>query len=370
MRKLPPLAFLFLLPILLPARPPAVDPKPSRADLLAKAVAELVAMQEADGQWPYEGVYRVERQIPIGYRVGGTAIVAGVLLRAAPNDKAARAAGQRGLDYVLKGLTNAGMEASTVDAYDVRIWGHACALEYLCQVRAAKAAGEQAKAVDEAIRGLVKTVLTEELAGGGWNYANRRAPACFVTAPVTQALLWARARGEAIPDEVFARARQVLEAGRAPDGAFAYSGAAGGKPTRDKPAGSSARAAVCETTLTLLGGGSLRDVQAALDAFHAGWDELAKRRKQPGTHEGPYSIAPYYFYYGHRYAAQAVEALPAEVRVREREKLLAALLRTRDADGTWNDRVFARSRGYGTATATLVLLAEGVPAPPRWDAGK
>jgi hypothetical protein len=359
------LALLFLLPVLLPAD----EPKLSREALITKAVAELIAMQEDGGQWPYEGVYRVEKQIPIGYRVGGTAIVAGVLLQEAPKDKDAQVAVKRGLDFVLKEIRSPGMEASTVDAYDVRVWGHACALEFLCQVRTAKVAGEKAEATDEAIRGLVKTLLTEELTGGGWNYASRRAPASFVTAPVTQALLWARSQGEKVPDEIFERARKVLEAGRAPDGAFAYSGATGGQPTRDKLAGSSARSAVCETTLLLLGGGSQKDVQAALDAFHAGWDELAKRRKQTGTHQGPYNIAPYYFYYGHRYAAQAIEVLPAEVRAKEREKLLAVLLKTRDADGTWNDRVFPRSRNYGTAMATLVL-ADKVPTPPRWEKGK
>ena len=32
---------------------------------------------------------------------------------------------------------------------------------------------------------------------------------------------WARSQGEKVPDEVFERARKVLEAARAPDGAFA-----------------------------------------------------------------------------------------------------------------------------------------------------
>jgi hypothetical protein len=353
--------------LLLPGQPRGAEPKPpTRDELLTKAVADLVAMQEEGGQWPYEGVYRVERQIPIGYRVGGTAIVAGTLLAAAPQDRDAQAAVRRGLEFVLKELKAAGMEPSTKDVYDVRVWGHAMALEFLCQVRAAKAAGERGAAVDEAVRGLVKTLLTEEIEGGGWNYANHHAPASFVTAPVVQALLWARSQGETVPDEVFDRARKVLEAARAPDGAFAYSGSSGGRPTRDKLAGSSARSAVCETTLLLLGGGGTKDVQAALDAFHANWDELAKRRQKQGTHEGPYSIAPYYFYYGHRYAAQAIEVLPEESRAKERERLVAVLLKTREMDGTWNDRVFPRSRNYGTAMATLVLLADRTPLPPRW----
>ena len=65
---------------------------PSRAAVLRRSVELLVELQEPDGQWAYEGVYRVARQIPVGYRVGGTAIVADTLLYAAPNDSAAKAA--------------------------------------------------------------------------------------------------------------------------------------------------------------------------------------------------------------------------------------------------------------------------------------
>ena len=125
---------------LLPGEPRGAEPKPpTREELVAKAVVDLVKMQEDGGQWPYEGVHRVERQIPIGYRVGGTAIVAGTLLAAAPEDRDAQAAVRRGLDFVLKELKAPGMEPSTKDVYDVRVWGHASALEFLCHMRAAKA---------------------------------------------------------------------------------------------------------------------------------------------------------------------------------------------------------------------------------------
>src|SRR3954454_5542369 len=80
----------------------AADP-PSRAELLAAAVEQIVKMQEDGGQWPYEGVYRVNRELPVGYRVGGTAIVAGTLMRAAPGDPAAKTAIAKGLEYVIKG---------------------------------------------------------------------------------------------------------------------------------------------------------------------------------------------------------------------------------------------------------------------------
>ncbi len=340
----------------------------SPAALVRKAVRELVKIQEEGGAWPYEGVYRVEGEIPVGYRVGGTSLVAGALLHAAAaDDREARAAVAKGLEFVLKNLKHPLLEPSTEDRYDVRVWGHACALEFLCHVRAGKAAGDRAKEVDEWIPKLVSTLATEEIEGGGWNYATHRAQASFVTAPVAQALLWARAQGFKVPDEIFDRTRKALEASRADTGAFLYSGVfkeGESRLTRDQLAGSSARSAVCETTLRLLGGGSPEAVQAAVDAFHKHWDELEKRLKKTGTHVGPYSIAPYYFYYGHRYAGQAIEMLPEKARPKERERLLATILRTRDEDGTWNDRVFPRSRNYGTTMVALALLGDRTPIPP------
>jgi hypothetical protein len=293
--------------------------------------------------------------------------VAGTLLAAAPDNKDAQNAVSRGLDFVLKDLNDPLMEPSTRNTYDVRVWGHIYALEFLCQVRVAKIAGDRAAKVDEWIAKLVTILLKEELPEGGWNYASRNAPASFVTAPAVQALLWARSQGEKVPDEVFARSRKVLESGRADDGAFAYSGAVRDGKTTDGLPGSSARSAVCETTLTLLGGGSGEAVKEAVAIFFKHWNELEKRRKQKGTHVGPYLIAPYYVYYGHRYAAQAIETLPEKERQAERDRLLTAILKTRDEDGTWNDRVFERSRNYGTSMIVLALLGDKAPIPPRWE---
>jgi len=170
-----------------------------------------------------------------------------------------------------------------------------------------------------------------------------------------------------VPDAVLERARKVLEASRTENGAFVYSGAANPKVKTDLLPGSIARSAVCETTLTMLGGSSPEAIQASVDAFHKYWDELEKRRKQTGTHKPPHNIAPYYFYYGHRYAAQAIEMLPAPKRQAERAKLVATILKTRDEDGTWNDRVFPRSRNYGTAMVVLALINERTPIPAKFE---
>jgi hypothetical protein len=335
--------------------------------LLQKAVAQLLTIQEENGTWPYEGVYRVNREIPVAYRVGGTATVAGALLHAAPDDDQARRAVDRGLEFVLGTLDDPLLAASTEDAYDVRVWGQATALEFLCQVRQAKRAGGRLKDVDGRIPRLVKALEKEELEPGGWNYAGRSGPASFVTAPVAQALLFALGQKVEVSRELLDRAKRALEAARADSGAFLYSGQfkdGESRASSDRLEGSCARSSACEATLRLLGGGSVEGVRAALEAFHTHWGELEKRRKKTGTHEGPFKIAPYYVYYGHRYAAQAIQMLPEAERAKERQRLLQVILKTRDADGTWNDRVFDRSRAYGTAMIVLALLGDRAPLPP------
>ena len=122
-----------------------------------------------------------------------------------------------------------------------------------------------------------------------------------------------------------------------------------------------------ETTLVLLGGGSVEAVRGAVAAFHQHWQELEKRRQKPGTHVGDYLIAPYFFYYGHRYCAQAIELLPEKERAAQRGKLVELIVKTRDRDGTWNDRVFPQSRGYCTAMVVLALLGERTPLPPAYQ---
>ncbi len=340
---------------------PALKPEA----LLHTGVGELVKMQEEDGAWPYEGVYRVGGEIPIGYRVAGTALVIEALLHAAPaGDESVSHAIDRGLEFIFSRLDDPLMKPSTADTYDVRVWGHCFALECFLHLRTAKRAGKFADRIREWIPRLVEALLTEELKGGGWNYANHRQPASFVTAPITQTLLQARAAGESVPDEVFERCRKVLRGGRQETGAFLYSGLTARGPGGAELPGSVARSAICESTLLLLRDGSVEAVEKALDGFHKHWDELEKRRKKTGTHMPPYGIAPYYFYYGHRYAAQAIELLPEAQRPQQRQRLLETILRTRDDDGTWNDRVFPRSRNYGTAMIVMALLQDRLPLPP------
>src|SRR5260370_15212849 len=155
-RMLPVLGFVAV--VLCPRAARSEEKPPAPEELIKKAVAELVKIQEEDGAWPYEGVHRVGGKIPVGYRVGGTALVAETLLRAAPDDKGAKAAVARGVARVLKELDDHLMAPSTKDGYDMLGWGHACALEFLCAVPSAKHAGDPTKAVDRRVPNLLNTL--------------------------------------------------------------------------------------------------------------------------------------------------------------------------------------------------------------------
>jgi len=362
-----------------------------------QAIAAMLALQEGeDGDpWPYEGVYREDRkgredpgQLPVGYRVGGTAIACLGLI-ATPGyrgDEARKAAVERGLEFVLATLDAPRMQIEFIGTYDVRGWGHIYALQLLLMLEDRGLVPGSVKEVPAKTKWLVKALVESAIPqSGGWNYSrgsgylspNNKA-STFMTAPALQALFHAKARGHTVPDEVVTQALDALERSRAKPGGYAYGAPAESQADveeeklsmMDKTPSSAARAVACETTLLLAGRGDQKRLETAIDRFFAHWDDLAVRKSQPFTHVKPYGIAPYYFMFGHVYCAQGIEQLAsAEKRELLRAKLRAVLALSREEDGSWNDRQFGRSGGYGTAFALLTLHMPSLPKPVPWASG-
>lgn len=345
---------------------------------VAQGVARLLEMQEGENgaEWPYEGVYRVQGEIPIGYRVGGTGIVAAALLHAPglADDPDRREAIHRAARFIIASIDHPLMAHKFNATYDVRGWGYAYGLWYLLR---AKSSGEippeEVEAADRAIRFFIDGIAATEIPRfGGWNYARRAgfdtpaAPSPFMTGATLQALFEARAAGYEIDAAVIERGLQALVAAKLESGGYVYSGRAGAR-SRDGLPGAVGRMLIAECTLRLADRASAADVRGALDAFIVHWEWLEKRRAQHGTHVAPYGIAPYYFFFAHLYAAQAIELLPEGERAEYRRRLRELLDLTCADDGTWNDRVFPRSANYGTAMALLALMMPELPAPARWS---
>jgi len=342
------------------AQEPTVD-SDANSELIQTAAERLVELQHDDGAWPYEGVYRVSGKIPVGYRIGGTSIACSALISAKLADrKIIEEAVTDGTNMILKELEDRLMKPTQHSSYDVRIWGHIYALDYFSRLQKTTGFDELKEKTKPWMQKLVDAVVFQQTKAGGWNYSSRRQHCCFVTSPAVHALMLARETGIKIEDEVFERSLKVLADSRMDESVYPYIGTRG---RRDTTAGSVARAPVSEATVMLLGDGDPEKLQAAIDMFHEHWDELEKRRKKTGTHLPPHGVAPYYFYYAHRYAALAIRMLPKEKQDQEFKKFYKVLLKTKDDDNTWNDRVFEQSKAYGTAMSLLALGRDSVALP-------
>ncbi len=369
----PPVLFpMFVILVLLPALGFACDDKETKPEAKSDAIGQkkiaelavqrLVKLQHQDGAWPYEGVYRVRGKIPVGYRIGGTSIVCSALLSTKfANQKDVMEAVGKGIDLILDELEDPRMKPSRTNAYDVRIWGHIYALDFFCRLKQFEGLENHREKTDPWIEKLADAIVFQEVEGGGWNYSNKRRQCCFVTAPAVQSLLLAKQIGKVkVPEDVLKRSAKILQASRKSELIYPYMGT---NARGNTAPGSIARGPVSESTLMLLGWGDQQQIQATIDAFHEHWDELEKRRKKNGTHLPPHGIAPYYFYYGHRYVAQAIRMLPTDKRDKEFKKFEAVLFKTKDPDDTWNDRVFEQSKAYGTAMSLLALSRDLVILP-------
>ncbi len=345
---------------------------PTDAEAIATGVAKIVAMQEkgpgADvaAEWPYEGVYRVGGKIPYGYRVGGTSIASMALL-AAPgfaDDAARKDAISRAIDFVAKSKDEPLLSPEYGGNYDVRGWAHCYGLRFLVAAKKAGAVGEtQKSAVDAAITFYLDALKKTEIPKvGGWQYArgpgidNPCPTSPFMTAPCLFALIEAKESGLDVSDELIARTVKALEITRGDSGYVAYNAS---RQTRDDAGqipGAIGRMCAVESALARAGKGDEKRVRFAVEKFFEFWPELEKRRKKTGTHVAPYGVAPYYFFYAFTHAAAAIELLPETERAANRTKFRELLFKVRDADGTWNDRVFPRSASFGTAMSVLALL--------------
>ncbi|MFM8873295.1 MAG: prenyltransferase/squalene oxidase repeat-containing protein [Phycisphaerales bacterium] len=358
---------------------PASPPTGAEVDAMVReGLAFLVSAQEGEprAQWPYEGVYRVRGEIPFGYRIGGTSIVGECLVRMPgyASDAARREAVARACRFVCAGTAEPLMDPVYDAGYDVRGWGYCYGARFLLVLRAAKAvpAGQEAE-VDRALGWYLDAMQRTEIPEvGGWNYARQPGieTPCpmspFMTAPCLQVLFEARAQGLKVDAAVVSRALDALERCRTGDGNFAYSAQRQTRePARTMP-GAIGRMVCGESVLMRAGRSDAARVRASVDAFLEHWIELEKRRRKNGTHVAPYGVAPYYFFFGFFHASDAVEMLPEAERGEYRRQLVQLLAAVRDADGTWDDRVFPRSRSFGTAMAIMALVRPDLPAPAAW----
>ena len=218
-----------------PLGPPVPPDAAAIESAVQKGIAFLLSAQEGSpkAQWPYEGVYRVGGEIPVGYRIGGTGIVGECLVRTPgyASDDARQEAVRSACAFICAGIREPLMNPVYEAGYDVRGWGYCYGARFLLVLRAAKVipAGMETE-TDAALRWYLDAIQKTEIPEvGGWNYARQPgietpSPASpFMTPPCLQVLFEAKAQGFPVDGAVVARALDALQRCRTEDGNFAYS---------------------------------------------------------------------------------------------------------------------------------------------------
>ncbi len=209
---------------------------------------------------------------------------------------------------------------------------------------------------------------------GGWAYYDdpiySQRPTwdtSFCTALVLPALVRARARGWLTDDAVLTRAQRYVERCALPNGAYTYDltpipRISGGEHI-NAVKGSLARIQVCNWGLFHAGSRRITHerIREGLAAFFEHHRFLDAARMRPIPHEAYYANAGYFYLFGHYYAAEAIELLPAEEREAWHARLRPHLVRTIRDEGYALDFIdTSYQRVAGTAFVALGL-ALGLP---------
>jgi hypothetical protein len=219
-----------------------------------------------------------------------------------------------------------------------------------------------------------RVLLKNETPSGGWAYYDDppfterpKWATSFCTGLVLPSVARAQALGWIKDPAVQARARDYVRRCALPSGAYEYDlnpipRVSGGEMINDIK-GSLGRIQVCNWALASTGEKSVTadKLREGLGQFFEEHRFLDVARMRPIPHEAYYQNAGYFYYFGHYYAAQAINLLPEPEREALHAKLRPHLAKTQREDGSCND-FLNTSRQFAADTALMSLaLSAGLP---------
>ncbi len=272
-----------------------------------------------------------------------------------------------GETYILEELPK--VRRAAADAM-YNVWTHAYGLQALVRMhkRSTKDPEHQAL-IREVMATQIDRLGRYESVDGGWGYYDFRVgtarPASssisFVGATVLVAFHEVREiEGVEVPQELIDRAIAAVNRQRKSDNSYLY-----GEYMRTRPmyginraGGSLGRSQACNYALAIWGDETITTevIDEWLDRLwkRNGWLDIG--RKRPIPHEAWFSVAGYFYYYGHYYAGLCLERLPDDLREKHAESLAGVLMNLQEKDGSWWDFPFySYHQAYGTAFAIQTL---------------
>jgi hypothetical protein len=362
-----------------PKPAPITPPQPTElAAAIERGIAFLLDDQRPDGSWGSPertkglNIYAPPPGAHDAFRTGVTGLAVMALVEAEPHvadaqREAVAAAIDRGEAWFVERVGR--LRRATPDAI-YNTWGHAYALQALVRLhdRAAGDAERQAR-LKALAAGQADMLARYSFLAGGWGYydfnAGTQIPSdasnSFTTATVLVALHEAQSIGVEFPERLTKKAIASIRRQQYPDFTYAYGEYLELQPMHliNRAGGSLGRSQVCNLALRLCGDERVTDdvIRTWLDRLFArnGW--LSIGRKRPIPHESHFYVAGYFYYYGHWYAAQCIDLLPAAERPYFQDHLAHILLPLQERDGSWWDYPFYNyHQQYGTAMAVMSLV--------------
>ena len=272
--------------------------------------------------------------------------------------EASRAASKRALDWLVKRARVKRAHAGQL----YNTWSFGYGLHALSQAyRKTKRAD-----VRKAAEGIVAAIGKYQTPDGGWGYYDFRFKAAkpewstsFSTATIVVALKQAEIAGIEVSPGVVSKALVNLKRCRKPDGTYIYGMYMRYRPMHgvNQPQGASLRVQACNLALSLYGSGvKAADLRGGLEMLHKHHRFALAGVRRPIPHESHYAVSGYFYLYGHRYAASVFERLPLRERARHARKIAAAVLKTRQPDGSfWDYPLYGYHKFYGTGYALMTL---------------
>lgn len=359
-----------------PKPKPVVAPSPEQIEAaIRRGVDYLLGAQNPDGSWgSATSTKSLNIYAPIpgahhAFRAAVTGLSTSALLRANDDRPEVAYAVHRAREWLDDNLPR--VRRATGDAI-YNVWAHAYSIEGLADlIEMDAASADQVGQLKKLIGDQVELLRRYESVDNGWGYYDFRAqtkrptsnPTSFTTATVLVALRRAKQVGVNVEAELIERSMRCIRRMQNPDFTYHYSyhGPTSARPMRsiNRAGGSLGRSQVCNLALRLWGDEQITDevLNVWLDRLFARNLWLDMGRKRPIPHESHFLVAGYFYYYGHWYAAQCIEQLPASSQERHKEQMARLMVDRQEKDGSWWDYPFyAYHQPYGTAMAVMTLV--------------
>lgn len=324
-----------------------------RETAVRKAVRMLVERQRNDGSWGAESTFGRD----VNIRSAITLFAIRSIETCGENTEEERAAVEKGIRFVAE-HAHLRPKQPSYGMYDFSFYSCSYALAFLSKY----GRDDLKPALDRCL----KVLQENQREDGGFTYlfpGRRDNYESFTTGLVILNNLEAEKNGLKIPQEINRRALAAMNKSRVQEGYFCYhmiegqqrgSVSGNGKLTLE---GSLCRTIVCEYALVRLGEAKKDQLKKAIRNFfehRQGLEEV--RKKDRKTHQGPFDNAPYYFLFGHYYAAKALRELDKDFWKESGAKLEDIFMKIREEDGSWLDGRIT-GKDYGIAMGLLILDA-------------